>query len=109
MLETARRHWSARGLRSRVAWDGRPPWRTGGIYSSQGRKGQTVGYHPLDWNRDGRVGMGDGAITEMLVNELERHGGDSRNDGGGCGCGCLIAALGVMVSLLIVLSTLGGR
>lgn len=53
--------------------------------------------------------MGDGAITEMLVNELERHGGDSGNDGGGCGCGCLIAALGVMVSLLIVLSALGGR
>ena len=68
-----------------------------------------MGHHPLDWNRDGRVGMGDGAITEMLVNELERHGGDSGNDGGGCGCGCLIAALGVMVSLLIVLSTLGGR
>lgn len=67
-----------------------------------------MAHHPLDWNRDGRIGMGDGAITEMLVNELERHGGGSR-DGGGCSCGCLLVAVVVVVALICVLLALGGR
>ena len=65
-------------------------------------------HHPLDWNRDGRVGMGDGAITEMLVNELSRHSGGSR-DSGGCGCGCFLVVVAVVVALVCVLGTLGGR
>lgn len=67
-----------------------------------------MAHHPLDWNRDGRIGMGDGAITEMLVNELGRHGGGSR-DSGGCGCGCFLVAVVVIVVLVFVLCALGGR
>lgn len=61
-----------------------------------------MAHHPLDWNRDGRVGLGDGAITEMIARELE--GSSARRDSGGrggCGCGCTVVFLAIVAFILI--------
>ncbi|OUP06070.1 hypothetical protein [Collinsella sp. An2] len=66
--------------------------------------------NPLDWNRDGHVGMGDGAITTMLHHELTRGNGSAPSGGGtgcGCGCGCLIALVAA-ASVAVLIATLLG-
>lgn len=62
----------------------------------------------MDWNRDGRVSIGEGAVSEMLVNELSGSDGGAPRDSGGCGCGCLLVFL-VAVLALVLFIVLGGR
>ncbi len=60
--------------------------------------------HPLDWNGDGRVGIGDGAFTEIVHDEMTGSNGASQ---GGCSCGCLLAFL-VAAIVLIAFAASGG-
>lgn len=62
----------------------------------------------MDWNRDGHVSICEGAVSEMLVNELSGSDGGAPRDSGGCGCGCLLVFL-VAALALVLFIVLGGR
>lgn len=62
----------------------------------------------MDWNRDGHVSIGEGAVSEILVNELSGSDGGAPRDSGGCGCGCLLVFL-VATLALVLFIVLGGR
>ncbi|MCF6413344.1 hypothetical protein I7648_06450 [Collinsella tanakaei] len=55
----------------------------------------------MDWNRDGHVSIGEGAVSEMLINELSGSDGGAPRDSGGCGCGCLLVFLVVCLALVL--------
>lgn len=66
-----------------------------------------MNHHPLDWDRDGRVGMGDGAFTEMVHGLLTGPSGADGNQTG-CSCGCMVWCLALVVVLITILIFLGG-
>lgn len=70
-------------------------------------RGGAVGYNPLDWNRDGRVGVGDGAFTLKVLERMSQERNSPRNRGG-CSCGCLVAFVCGWFLLFYIMATLGG-